>query len=1189
MALIQRLFNSRERRGRSWGFRCGKNERNFETPESLASYKTWNAPEFEASQIHLLIFRERDGKKLLFDSRAIKKKEDMEKQAPRSTPCSFAGPFSRLKPSSTSSLPRQGSQESLASAAEQNGSPGPGGGNSNYTFLRPNSDVKLLGEMMFGSVAMIYRGPLLKVHTIKVPPQLLLSQVFVLKPPKDAIDQDSIDKDSLPSSDLGMRRSISMTSIGEMDKEPVAHSMPVAVPQSPYRSHDNSPAASASSNSFLTPFPSPLSNGSTTPSSFHKRWLRNQVTSMENGVMRRRSSDVMEEPIGRRERNPKISIGIVISLFEEGDVDKMQQFQSFFFSHFNLIEGHFYKLSCAIEKALTYQKRNYIQPVMQALQEFRSSVHALYTAPRIKKPIWLNMMTFPLQRNHLCEHLMRELTMLLDSFNNRQTNFFLSRLLTGVLTHHLAWVPTVMPAGATPNRAYLDKHSSTTLDWLAKSHPYNPLWAQLGDMYGAVGYPNKVAKTIIVGKKADLVCRLLYILTYFIRCSEVHESLEKREQVVMEYKEVALNCGYDFIQATESGYHSDPSAPDNEDQFTSLTSDPTHHLESSLETVEETSESLASPVESSAFVLDRKKLTLAEFKANFKAKTDMLENDKTELHTPEDGERTPVGVTPEPLIKWKDDDSAIGVKCEFVAPVRNAASDQNQTTDGGILISSGMEEKHDVNLTEERSCDSKDIVVRCKDDVVLERKCELEIPVGHSSMSSRDTDSEQPLIKCKDPVDTILNPKYESVALVGHANHVIRQEIRCKDDTMLEVKKESVAHVGRSGETLDQTPCTTLKTDDNENKLMMNIGRNCVNMDRANGLINSRNHICDLQGLKLASKQCNSTQGVNSNNPETSGRKSPGLNPETSGRKSPGLKEAHDLYHQTDTKSEVSVLNQAERAFLRSLSSSSSTSSVFSSDIDSGLWMGVNKGSEVMADTRPSAELYTRAISTHSTTSSHSYDTDGTLTPDHEELPLAFSELLSEIETKSNYTDNFGRSLLGGLSQKYVPEMALHGVAELDVQEVMSELELSVQHSVLDEAITEAVYIVADTDKLTVELLSSERPAPSEEKPLAQEIACSDSVLQLLDSVQLLWNMRMPPDYCLMHLEDSLQQLYFKSTLMAAYLDKNPTSCHKDLSVSLGVETSDIPLLLGVTSVHAPQVIMNILRETFEKEALATP
>lgn len=37
---------------------------------------------------------------------------------------------------------------------------------------------------------------------------------------------------------------------------------------------------------------------------------------------------------------------------------------------------------------------------------------------------------------------------------------FVSTLVTAVLTHHLAWVPTVMPAGGSPSRTYLDKHSA---------------------------------------------------------------------------------------------------------------------------------------------------------------------------------------------------------------------------------------------------------------------------------------------------------------------------------------------------------------------------------------------------------------------------------------------------------------------------------------------------------------------------------------------------------------------------------------------------------------------------------------------------------------------------------------------------------------------------------------------------------
>ena len=57
------------------------------------------------------------------------------------------------------------------------------------------------------------------------------------------------------------------------------------------------------------------------------------------------------------------------------------------------------------------------------------------------------------------------------------------------------------------------------------------------------------------------------------------------------------------------------------------------------------------------------------------------------------------------------------------------------------------------------------------------------------------------------------------------------------------------------------------------------------------------------------------------------------------------------------------------------------------------------------------------------------------------------SELEDKLkdEDETNYIDNFGRSLLGGFSHKYVPQMALHGVSELDEQSILSELDLSVQ------------------------------------------------------------------------------------------------------------------------------------------------
>lgn len=43
-------------------------------------------------------------------------------------------------------------------------------------------------------------------------------------------------------------------------------------------------------------------------------------------------------------------------------------------------------------------------------------------------------------------------------------------------------------------------------------------------MYGAIGSPVRLARTVVVGKRQDMVQRLLYFLTYFIRCSELQET-----------------------------------------------------------------------------------------------------------------------------------------------------------------------------------------------------------------------------------------------------------------------------------------------------------------------------------------------------------------------------------------------------------------------------------------------------------------------------------------------------------------------------------------------------------------------------------------------------------------------------------------------------------------------------------------
>lgn len=67
---------------------------------------------------------------------------------------------------------------------------------------------------------------------------------------------------------------------------------------------------------------------------------------------------------------------------------------------------------------------------------------------------------------------------------------------------------------------------------VSKFHPYNALWAQLSDLYGAIGNPTKISKTIVCGNETMIVNKLLNVLTYFIRCGEIRRAAECE---VMEY------------------------------------------------------------------------------------------------------------------------------------------------------------------------------------------------------------------------------------------------------------------------------------------------------------------------------------------------------------------------------------------------------------------------------------------------------------------------------------------------------------------------------------------------------------------------------------------------------------------------------------------------------------------------------
>lgn len=125
-------------------------------------------------------------------------------------------------------------------------------------------------------------------------------------------------------------------------------------------------------------------------------------------------------------------------------------------------------------------------------------------------------------------------------------------MLTAILTHHLGWVGTVAPlslhssapdsSAASSSRSAADHSPSSPasnpyltanlarlerakMSEISKFHPYNVLWAQMSDLYGAIGSPPKLSKTIVCGSQEPLIEKVLNVLTYFIRCGQIERDI----------------------------------------------------------------------------------------------------------------------------------------------------------------------------------------------------------------------------------------------------------------------------------------------------------------------------------------------------------------------------------------------------------------------------------------------------------------------------------------------------------------------------------------------------------------------------------------------------------------------------------------------------------------------------------------
>ncbi|XP_031164037.1 folliculin-interacting protein 1 isoform X2 [Sander lucioperca] len=1251
---------------------------------------SWPVPQLEPSQIRLIVYQdcERRGRNVLFDSNTKKKGTEETPVTSNEGQVKMFGKCCQLRPTggSSSSLDSSSSCTSETKETKEQG--------IRFQGSRCSSDVVMLGEMMFGSVAMSYKGSTLKIHQIRSPPQLMLSKVFTartggsvygslntLQDSLEFIGQDSNtlrpDQNTGPNSLLGNigisqlcspRRAFSEQGPLRLIKSASffsGHSHPMDMPgRGLHDERDSGIARSASLSSLLiTPFPSPGSSlTSSCASSYQRRWLRSQTTSLENGVFPRWSveesfnmSDESGVPSLGVARKKKIAIGVIFML--SPNPEENSRFQDFFFSHFPLFESHMNKLKSAIEQAMKMSRRSAdasqralaYSRMVDGLNEFRMTICDLYTMPRVAEPVWLTMMSGASEKNQLCGHFMKELSTLMEQASKNQ---FLPALLTAILTNHLAWVPTVMPNGQPPIKIFLEKHSSQSVNMLAKTHPYNPLWAQLGDLYGSIGSPVRLSRTVVVGRRQELVQRLLYVLTYFIRCSELLEthmldsaedeaivipgslittSLRKGEVEESDYVLVTVHKpSGDYLsqgahsrqtEAEDSSYPSDNSlqsstytdtevengAGDTNEEEEEEDSSESHGSRSSVlqtghsqgnnpvirtaeapETMELHRES-CSPVATDT----RLETVLRVGSASPREQVCVLDTEtKGDLKLIVPSIPTALASSPPPTPvttegKHSEAEAGVGMGSQptrVLAPRPLGVPLEKKPPDKNLVAAAVP-----VPLIPGNTVTGPMALSRTEEEA-----SKVTFLIGDSMSPESDTESRRrkveeefkkhkKLLKDKHPLhqQLLLMQQQQQQQQHHHGQHYQQQP-----QQLQRVADSKTSNTSASEDQTKQTKAAPALQ--RVSSKMPPWSLNC--MDDFEEYFSPENPVETRTIDDVAKRQEASKDSMHKDLLDPSGVLCSG---DLGGHSFQGAVTGQGLglclgsgSGEAGSSRKKDTLLDVQRRCRCGSTDSSDTCCCrgCSAEQDKGPLLSVPIPQDGNGNSKDDQKCKVVPVNDweiprNESSDSALGDSESEETEDWQEevlVPFPGSKLVENYSKPS--IANFGRSLFGGYCPTYVPDFVLHGLPSDEKlrQCLMAELTHAIQHPVLDEPIAEAVCIIADTDKWTVQVASSQRRATDINK-LGKEVLVSNLVSSLLQSTHQLYKLNLSPNFCIMHLEDRLQEIYFKSKMLAEYL-KGQTRVHvKELGMVLGIESSDLPLLAAVASTHSPYVAQILL------------
>ena len=1108
-------------------------------------------------------------------------------------------------------------------------------GGSRLPRKRVSPDVQMFGEMIFGSVEMTYKGPTVKAHSIRTPPQLLLTKVFALKPPRASTTSNHSNvsnSSSEYSSSVRLSESISsvssvtspITSSDNEDSSVVARSVPVSsnVMSLPRSFQLNNIAEGFSNPAAVDPSHS-LTFPRTTSTSYQRRWLRSQVTRMEYGCMRRNES-FSEEMSVRLRRRPKIGIGILFSLWEGKSTSEENNrlFQNFVFSHFPLFESHIHRLKRMVEKACltSFQKsgKSFQDALLDAANTFACNILNLYYAPRIRNPLWLTMLSQPDQCNTICDEFVPQLVNFLQLYNTKQTNYFFSSLLTAVLTYHVAWVTTVTPSSDVARRAYLDKHSSESLNALGESHPYNPLWAQLSELYGACGEPAKLARTVIIGKDQQLVTIILHLLSYFIRCSEVFEqSVEKSPENLTSYLDTleaqSETCDLDKEINTQVKSKCDTIS----EEFPTESARPTKDSklkkcsdtlsQNSKKNLENTWVSFKNPkaVSNNEFKnceISQSSEKISAFSKNFQ----MLTTAENVDSCGEDSGVCSAEFDSSIEIPRNCCKNCINGFSEYSKEPHNSENssqnceDCSQNSTMCTMISENCSQDADICLKDSRTLvtDSE----RCSQD---SEKCVQNSTICGSDLGAGINHNKCISKKCEKLFENCQN-------CIENAGNKIEQKLEsnCTEDKICEKCDKILDKASTDVMNTELCSCTgVFSANTKEHKLWKSfLKSSCCNSNSRS--LDRHSFSTDFMDKNCTKpvRRCSSEKGselftrsklcVQNNGEILSLDRQSILNMFLSSYPlCPVCKGQLNFVDQDFAKDSKNL----ESVYLCQECDKVKSCSCRVLEADSGENARCASSITVNSDEYSSGfssfegeRCSLSSLSVDSGLNEHCLQSSENLVGECGAEDEAFTLELLEAQLDENFTEDdmscqnsqdcqlfsFGRSLMAGYCDQYVPDFVLHGTDRCTEEQARQSMQISLEQPVVDSPISESVIVAGDTDKweCTVKTLSKGRKSIGNHLGGVRSKKAERSTLvhNLLTSICDLWNLKMPATFCLMHLEDKMKELYLRSKVVSEYLLTQKYVTMRDLMSTFGYAECDLALIMSIVGVHSPLAISRI-------------